>query len=382
MDTQDFTQAQDFIQPEAAKPEPRQLDFTEDELLTSESAAEPLVVSGTLCHGGLRSDGSYFSPRTAVRTSAIEAWQEHHRVLFGTELLDAPIDTWPTAYPNLAQGRHLLANGVREPIISILTRIGTVEAFGAGLRYLAPGQLAPADIQACFAEEVTQTATWHLGRGLIEAHARDEAGWGPEAGHDRMWFAVRDSAFENPVTPDQTRVLLARMGIQRPSDVQSPSGGQGAQPAPSASEERLVEAIDPGLESLIRTMTGVLFIEIRAFHLFAWAEQLLADTDLVAGDGLPARLVSYIRQDEMPHVEYLRTALSEMRDRTFVGTDGRMIPGKQVIGTIWDHQLHMAHNVREPQTRAAYVSEVEHALAGRPDGRDLLAEFHSLADAA
>jgi hypothetical protein len=318
-----------------------------------------------------------------LRTSAIKAWQEHHRALFGTELLDAPIDTWPTAYPNLAQGRYLLANGVREPVISILTRIGTVEAFGAGLRYLAPGRLAPADIQACFTEEVTQTATWHLGRGLIEAHARDEAGWGPEAGHDRMWFAVRDSAFENPVTPDQTRVLLARMGIQRPSDAQGPSAGQGAQPpAASGSEERLVEGIDPGLESLIRTMTGVLFIEIRAFHLFAWAEELLADTDLVAGDGLPARLVSYIRQDEMPHVEYLRTALSEMRDRTFVGTEGRLIPGKQVIGTIWDHQLNMAHNVREPQTRAAYVSEVEHALAGRPDGPDLLAEYHSLADAA
>src|ERR1700685_3931772 len=103
--------AQDFTHPDAAKRESQQLDFTQDELLTSESPAEPLVVSGTLCHGGFRSDGGYFSPRTAVRTSAIKAWQEHHRTLFGTELLDAPIDTWPTAYPNLAQGRHLLANG-------------------------------------------------------------------------------------------------------------------------------------------------------------------------------------------------------------------------------------------------------------------------------
>jgi hypothetical protein len=129
-------------------------------------------------------------------------------------------------------------------------------------------------------------------------------------------------------------------------------------------------------------MTGVLFIEIRAFHLFAWAEALLSDTDLVAGDGLPSQLVSYIRQDETPHIEYLRTALSEMRDRTFVGQKGRLLPGKEVIGTIWDHQLDMAHNVREPQTRAAYLSEVERALEGRSDGADLLVEYHSFADAA
>jgi len=354
------------------------LDFTEEELLESEVPAEPLVVAGTLCHGGMRSDGSYLSPRTAVRSPAVRAWQDHHRTTFGTELLDAPIDAWPSAYPNIAQARHLLANGVREPIVAILTRIGTVEGFGAGLRYLAPGKLAPADIQSCFDEDVTSTAIWHLGRGLIEAHARDEAGWGAEAGHDRMWFAVRDSAFENPVTEDQTQILLQRMGIQRP-----PTGNESYSPSPPpGSDQRLVEAIDPGLEALIRTMTGVLFIEIRAFHLFAWAEELLSDTDLVAGEGLPARLVSYIRQDEMPHVEYLRTALSEMRDRTFVGTDGRRLPGTDVIGTIWEHQLDMSHNVREPQTRAAHLSEVEHALAGRSGGADLLAEFHSLADAA
>ncbi len=140
-------------EPEFADRESKQLDFTEDELLESENPEEPLIVSGTLCHGGIRSDGSYLSPRTVVRTPAINAWQEHHRSTFGTELLDAPIDAWPNAYPNLAQARHLLANGVRDPIISILTRIGTVEGFGAGLRYLAPGRLAPSDLQACFAED-------------------------------------------------------------------------------------------------------------------------------------------------------------------------------------------------------------------------------------
>ena len=35
--------------------------------------------------------------------------------------------------------------------------------------------------------------------------------------------------------------------------------------------------------------------------------------------------MSYIRADETPHVEYLRTVLSEMRDRTVVGESGRTI---------------------------------------------------------
>ncbi|MFZ0668176.1 MAG: hypothetical protein WAM97_20685 [Acidimicrobiales bacterium] len=351
------------------------LDFTEDELLESDPPDEPLVVAGTLCHGGLRSDGTYISPRTAVRTPAIRAWQEHHTKLFRCDLLEAPIEAWPAAYPNVAQAKLLIRNGVRDPIIAILTRIGTVEGFGAALRNLGPGRLAPADLQTCFEEDIRSTATCHLGRGLIEAHARDEAGWGPQAGHDKMWFAVRDSAFEYPVTPDQTELMLTRMGIQPPA-----AGSKAPPPAPQ--EERLVEAIHPGLEALLRTMTSVLFIEVRAFHLFAWAEELLADTELVAGEGLPARLVSYIRQDETPHVEYLRTALSEMRDRTFIGTNGKPIAGSEVIGKIWDHHMRLAHEVREPQTRATYLAEVQNAVSGRSDEADLLAEFHSLENAA
>ena len=61
----------------------------------------------------------------------------------------------------------------------------------------------------------------HLGRGLYEAHARDEAGFDDEGGHKQMWFAARDIAFENPVTEDQTALMLERMGIAAPG-----SGGK------------------------------------------------------------------------------------------------------------------------------------------------------------
>ena len=97
-------------------------------------------------------------------------------------------------------------------------------------------------------------------------------------------------------------------------------------------------------------MIGLLFIEVSAFHTFAWAEAVLSDTDLVAGDGEAARLVACIRTDETPHVDYLRTALTEMRDRTFVGESGRKIAGAEVIATLWDDRARELE--REPREHA------------------------------
>lgn len=127
-------------------------------------------------------------------------------------------------------------------------------------------------------------------------------------------------------------------------------------------------------------MLRVLFVEIKAHHVFAWSEDLLSDNGLVAGEGEAARLVSYIRQDEAPHVEYLRTSLTEMRDRTFIGTSGRKYPGAEIIGSMWDTSMKESLGMMEDMNRAAILSEVELALEGHPRGRDLLEEFHSLGD--
>src|SRR5688572_24268104 len=298
-------------------------EWTREELLASTPVAEPLVAGGVRCHGGFDDDGAYVSPRTANRWDAIHAWQAQHREQFGTELLDIPLDSWPEAYPNVAQARFLLENGVRDPIVSTLTRIGTVEGFGSMLRY----SLIP-DFQACFAEEVQGTAIAHLDGGLFEAHARDEAGYGEEGGHKQMWFAARDVAFEHPVTEDQTEAMLRRMGIVDGSGKRGPF-----------IPDPIFTDIDADLELLITRMANLLLIEISAYHVFAWAEEVLADPDLVAGDGEAARLVSYIRADEAPHVAYLATVLSEMRDRTFVTTLGPTIPGTTVIGALWDRAV-------------------------------------------
>ena len=347
-----------------------QLEWSERELLEDVPIAAPLVAGGRRCHGGFDADGEYCSPRTRFRVPAIEAWQQHHREQFGTALVHAPLETWPETYPNVAQAKFLLRAGFDGPVVTTLTRIGTVEGFGAMIRHADAG-----DLQRFFDESIDGTAVAHLQRGLFEAHARDEAGFGDEAGHKDMWFAARDVAFDRPVTEDETERMLERMGIAGPAN--------GGVPDPEVARKRLLamrrfDDLDLALELLVQRMINILLIEVSAFHTFAWAEAVLSDCDLVAGDGEAARLVSYIRRDETPHVEYLRTALTEMRDRTFVGESGARIPGTEVIGTLWDMMLADSLGPRRQQLLRSTLDEVEYAFAGDPRRDDLLEEFHAV----
>lgn len=345
-----------------------QLEYTWDELLAEPPIVEPLQAGGVLCHGGFLEDGTYASPRTAGRVPAIRAWQDHHVETFGTEVLNAPLDTWPGNYPNLAQARLLLRNGIREPLISLLTRIGTLEGFGANLRHLAP-----VDMSRFFVEDIRGTATAHLGGGLIEAHARDEAGWGDLAGHDSMWFAARDIAFEKPLTEDMNERILERLGF-------GAAGASEEERRARFNANRSFPALDTGLEMLLTTMIRILFVEIKAFHVFAFAESLLADPDLVAGDGEAARLVACIRSDETPHVDYLRTSLTEMRDRTFLTTEGAQLPGTDVIGTLWARLRSESMGTVEETNRASFRKELGLAVESRTGGADLMDEFDAIGD--
>jgi hypothetical protein len=346
-----------------------QLTWSEAELLANDDVAEPLVAGGIRCHGGFAGDGSYVSPRVKYRVPATKAWQESHRELFGRDILDAPLELWPDVFPSVAQTKYLLRSGVPGPTISAITRIGTVEGFGSMIRSVNVDKM-----QEHFAESIDGTAIAHLQRGLFEAHARDEAGWGEEAGHKQMWFAARDIAFENPVTEDMTQTMLVRMGIV-PAD--------GKPPTPevvrrNAEALRRFPDLDLSLEMMLRRMVGLLFIEVSAFHTFAWAEEVLSDTELVAGDGRAADLVRYIRADETPHVDYLRTALTEMRDRTFVGESGSAIAGADVIGTLWDTALEQSLGVNRDNFIRTATGEIEHALASHPRRDDILEGFAAL----
>jgi hypothetical protein len=223
-------------------------------------------------------------------------------------------------------------------------------------------------MQKHFDEDIRGTAIDHLGTGLFEAHGRDEAGWEEEAGHKDMWFAARDIAFESPTAKVDIDAMLARMGF-------GPSGPPGVEV-----ERALPDDIDVNLELIANLMIRVLFIEVQAFHTFAWAETWLSDTDLVAGDGRAADLVGYIRADETPHVEYLKTALTEMRDRTWIGEGGKKHEGIEMIGTLWDRGLAQSLGAGRAQPRAAVLGEVEHWCLQHDDGADTLAQFHALAD--
>jgi hypothetical protein len=342
-----------------------QMHFSEAELLANADIATPLYAGGRRCHGGFDADGRYVSPRTRFRVPAIAAWQAQHRSLFGRDLMVAPLDTWPGHFPNVAQARHLVASGVPEPLIATLTRIGTVEGFGANIRHLHPENL-----QRHFAEPIAGTAISHLGGGLFEAHGRDEAGWEEEAGHKEMWFAARDIAFEARSAQVDIDAMLQRMGFRG-------AGGAPPQPAPRV----LPTDIDAGLERMAALMIRVLLIEISAFHTFAWAEAWLSDNALVSGDGDAARLVGYIRADETPHVGYLQTALTELRDRTWIGDSGRKYAGETMIGTLWDRALAQSLGVNRRQSQATILAEIEHWCRQRSGGKRILEEFHALGDA-
>jgi len=344
-----------------------QTEFTEEELLLDAPVSAPLIARHTggevRCHGGFDEGGTYVSPRMRFRGPGIVAWQEKHREDFGEEPMDIPLDTWPAHFPTVEQARYLLDNEVIEPLSATLTRIGTVEGFGANIRLLQPG-----DMQAHFDESIKGTAIDHLGRGLFEAHGRDEAGWEEEAGHKDMWFAARDVAFEKPTANIDIEAMLARMGFGQPG---SPGGLD--------LERALPDDIDVNLELIANLMIRVLLIEVQAFHTFAWAEDWLADPELVAGDGDAARLVSYIRADETPHVAYLATAITEMRDRTWIGEGGKRHAGTDMVGRLWDALLEQSLGDGRVQTRKAIQGEVDHWCSRHQRGDEVLEQFHALA---
>lgn len=346
-----------------------ELNFDTADLLANHPYREPLIVRGVRCHGGFDESGSYVPPRTRNRVPAIRAWQQRYAHEFGEPLLDRALDATPAHYPNVAQAKHLIRNGVREPMIETLTRIGTVEGFGAGIRF---GAIE--DIQRHFVEDLSGTATAHLVRGLYEAHARDEAGFEDEAGHKQMWWAARDIAFENPPVVDATERIRAAMGI--PPEAKTPEERVRRMQEMAQLDRIWPRDVDAMLEAQVTRMARLLLIEISAFHGFRWAEAVLSDATLVPGEGDAARIISYVRTDEAPHVEYLKCSLSEMRERTVRGESGRSYAGRELITAIWDRAI-AGSAMRGAMGRQFELTEIEKALNGNPRREEILEEFHA-----
>jgi hypothetical protein len=347
-----------------------QLVYDAQELLSSHAYEEPLVVGGERYHGGFTSDGAYVSPRTLHRWPAIRAWQDKLKADSGMELIDCPPELFAEFYPNLDQTRYLLVEGVRDPVIQIFTQIGTIEGFGSVIRHV---QLA--DLQNKFVEDIRGTATEHLCKGLYEAHARDESGYEDEGGHQQMWYAVRDLAFDSPDVGDPLELAMQAFS----------GSGAGAQAMQGmarslGSGRRIVPQIDMELETAITRMTGLLLIELLAFNTFKWAEQLVGDPEVCENAEHAAALVGYIRSDEEPHVGYLKTTLTEMRARTFVGTEGERLPGTAVIDACWDYSVRQMFGLggKRSERREMILGLLEQALEGDPRRAAIVAGFHDL----
>ena len=103
------------------------------------------------------------------------------------------------------------------------------------------------------------------------------------------------------------RAISRSSGRAFPGDVLMRMMGRGRR---DAKRERAFPQIDEKLEALLATMAQVLVVEVFAMGTFAWGEALLSDPEVSAAPQQAADLVRFIRSDESPHVEYLRTALS------------------------------------------------------------------------
>lgn len=330
------------------------LEYSEEELLRSIDYDEPLIAGGVRCHGGFV-NGEYRSPRTALRAPAIDAWQAALRAR-GVPLITIPAALVPPHYPSAAQAVLLLREGVREPLVRTLTTIAIIEGFGAMIR----DQRVP-DLCHHVQEPLDGTATAHLATGLFEAHARDEAGHRREGGHKQMWEAARDLALDHPAVPPD--VLMRLMTGRR-----------------AAGRQRLAPALDEAFEELLAVMVNVLVIEVFAADTFRWAEAVLGDAEVSASPREAAAIIRYIRADETPHVEYLRTALSELRAATLLGAAGEALSGAAVIDALLERTLRALTTERPRTQRAETRTDIEQALAAHPDAAGLRRRFDALGE--
>jgi hypothetical protein len=328
------------------------LEYSEEELLSSVAYDEPLVANGVRCHGGFVGD-IYRSPRTAGRGPAIAAWQAQLAAR-GQPLLDIPPSLVPPHYPSAPQAVLLLREGLREPLVRTLTTIAIIEGFGAMIR----DQRVP-DLSRCVREPLAGTAAAHLAAGLFEAHARDEAGYRSEGGHKQMWEVARDLALDSPPVPADVlmRLMTGRRGAGR---------------------QRLFPKLDEAFEDLLAVMVNVLVIEVFAADTFRWAEAVLGDPEVSARPRDAAAMVGYIRSDETPHVEYLRTALSELRARTLLATDGSELAGTEVVDALLGRTLSVLTTQRPRLQREETRADIAAALAAHRDAAGLQRRFDAL----
>jgi hypothetical protein len=333
------------------------LSYSKAELLADHPYAKPQIEAGYRLHGGFDEAGRYVSPRTLHRWPAIEAWSQALQSR-GHDLVDSSQQLLVRGnFPTTDQQKFLLETGLGQTLWNSLTVVGIIEARGRSLA----DATAP-DFQAIVVEDISETATGHLNKGLLRSHGLDEGGDPSrgEGGHDSMWFAVRDMLF-----------------------------GKGAYPLPEVPASlgrpemrRLMPAIPKQYEEWMLLLMNVLMIEIKAENFFRFCSAVMRDEenfrDRRKSAIHAADLVDRIRQDEAPHVGYLTAVVSELRSFTFKGADGKQIPGAQLVDPVWRGMVQWHAITNTDHAREQTRRDLTATLAAQPNGGELVRRFDAL----
>ena len=335
-----------------------QLAYSRDELLSEHAYQAPHVVQDRAFHGGFDADGRYLSPRSKRRLGAVRSWGRALRDR-GGELHSIEFDPSEVPpYPNQDQHRHLIRTGHDDLLWDALTQVGRAEAQGRALL-----TLRVPDFGEVLSDDTSEWLLGHLGGGLLEAHAFDEAGdpaGGPGA-HDSMWYMVRDLS----------------LGTGKYPIPAEPKG------SPPRTPTRRIPEIPEAHEQFVRFMMVLLLIEVRALSFMGRMHERLTDPGLFADRAEQAReaasLITRIRQDEAIHVSGLRVFLGELYQATFETPDGPR-PGRELLAPVWAVHVRFL-NSTAPQFEARMArSQLAERLASRSGGEQLLEELAALDD--
>jgi len=333
------------------------LTYSAEELLADHPYARSHIEAGYRLHGGFDEKGRYVSPRTLHRWPAIRAWSEALQSR-GHEVIDSSQQLMVKGhFPTVAQQKLLLEQGLGQTLWDSLTVTGVIEARG---KRLATAQ-AP-DFQSIIVDDLRETATGHLNKGLLRAHGLDEGGndAAGEGGHDAMWFAVRDMLFGKDAYP------LPEI----PETLSRPELG------------RLMPQIPVEFEHFVLLLMNVLMIEVRAENFFSFCTNVMRDPenfrDRRAAAEHAAELVDRIREDEASHVGYLTAVVSELRSFAFKTVDGKTIRGAEFIDPVWRGMVHWHSVTNVDFDRAETRKELTTALGRQPGGSELIRRFDAL----
>ncbi len=331
--------------------------YSFDEIMSEHEFHAPNEMAGYVLHGGLDQEGKYISPRTKMRWTAVNKWSEK-LTNQGHPLLDCSVEILKYGnYPNFDQAKYLLSLGEGAFLWNSLTITGVIEARGQAL-----AEIVAPDFQRIIKEDISDSATGHMNKGLFIAHGFDEGG-DPNSqlgAHDQMWFAARDLLFGKDAYP----IPEVPENIGRPveEDDQWPISAEYA--------------------GIVDFLMNVLMIEVRAECFFQYSMNIASCEDLFKDRRkdalLAAEMVRRIRQDEAIHVAYLNLIISELRSFTFQTEKGEIL-GADFIDPHWNKMVRWHGEDIHHELKDQRIEIVEDTLKNLKNSEALIEKFHNLA---